>query len=98
MTVHRVKKGETLSSIAKLYNTAVKVIENDNGISDIYVGARLVIRSGIKIHVVRPFEKLENVARQYGVTEELVKEVNNLKNNAVYTGQQIVIPSGEGKA
>lgn len=95
MTIHRVKEGETLSSISALYKTSVKIIESDNGSQEIYPGARLIIRSGIKIHVVRPFERLAEIARRYGTDEDKIIRENGLSGSAVYTGEQLVIPSGE---
>ena len=97
MTIHRVMAGETLASIASKYNTAVSLLERDNGPDCLYEGARLIVRTGIRLHVVKPFERLDVIARRYGVALSDVVQENNLASPAVYAGQQLIIPKGQNE-
>lgn len=47
------------------------------------------------IHVVRSGETLTTIAQKYGVTVEAIVKANGLSNaDAIYVGQQLVIPAG----
>lgn len=94
MTVYRVCEGDTLVSIATKFSTSVSIIERDNGRDCVYVGARLIVRTGVTVHVVRPFERLDVIARRYGLEVRDIVRENNLASPCVYAGQQLVIPQG----
>ena len=89
--IHTVEKNQTLSSIAKLYNTSSVSISNINK-TPIHEGQRLIIeqKSG-KLHVVKPFETLSKIATKYGVSENELLRLNNLQSSKLYIGQQILI-------
>lgn len=89
--IHTVGKNQTLSSIAKLYNTSVVSITNSNK-TPIHEGQRLIIESkNGKMHIVRPFETLAKIATMYGVNESDIIKINNLQSNRIYIGQQLLI-------
>jgi len=92
---HRVQRGETLSSIAKMYDMTVSQLVLTNGISDpdhIYPGYRLRIAVEQEfLHTVREGETLWSVSRLYGVGVRLIKEVNGLKEDWLIAGQRIKV-------
>lgn len=93
---HTVKKGETLSEIAKESHTTVDQIAKDNHIKDknkIAVGQELIINAGSESHVVKHGETLEAIAKRYHVSVDDVAEANHIKNkNLIHIGQKLTIP------
>ncbi len=104
---YTVQRGDTLSSIARRYNTTVEAILRANNIANpnyIYVGQRLLIpKAGEesppppggegRVHVVRPGENLFRIALRYGVTIEEIARANNIVNpRYIYVGQKLTIP------
>ena len=93
---HTVKKGETLSEIAKENHTTVDQIAKDNHIKDknkIAVGQELIINAGSESHVVKHGETLEAIAKRYHVSVDDVAEANHIKNkNLIHIGQKLTIP------
>ena len=94
MTIHRVCKGESLINIAAKYHTAPSVIERYNGKDCVYEGARLIIYTDVTVHVVRPFERMDVIARRYRTSIERIMSENALASPVLYAGQQLVIPKG----
>jgi LysM repeat protein len=99
---HKVREGETLSFLARLYRTTVDAIRNENpSISDpqnLRVGMVLTITIGneppLRSHVVRAGESLFSIARRYGVDVQALVEFNGLVDpNRVFVGQRLFIPS-----
>ncbi len=103
-TIHVVRAGETLSSIAYRYGTTVSAIVQANGIynpSYIYTGQRLVIpgwrgvasSSPVNYYTVRRGDTLAVIAYRYGTTVWAIAQANNLRNpSLIYVGQQLAIP------
>lgn len=98
--MHVVRRGETLSGIAGQYNTTVAALKQANNLrsSTIFVGQRLRIpgndapASGAVIHVVQRGETLAAIARQYGVSVQVIAERNGIANASVISvGQRLVI-------
>ncbi len=104
--VHQVDEKETLYSIAKHYGATIADIlaQNPNADSGLEVGQILKIPYSPKvkgqaaiptadglIHKVAPKETLFSIARQYNVSVDDIKTWNNLKDNALTVGQDIVI-------
>ncbi len=104
LVVHKVKRGETLWSIARKYATSVEEIVRTNGLkqaASIYPGQRLkIVASGggqTKVHTVRRGETITRIARHYGVPVRSVLEVNNLDaDDIIYPGQRIRVPVRSG--
>jgi membrane-bound lytic murein transglycosylase D len=106
---HRVKRGETLSEIAKAYRTSVAALQHHNGIGDpqrVRSGAVLKVPvSGSQqvaaapkkpsSHRIARGETLSHVAKRYGVLLPSLQRYNNIKDpNKLFSGQVIKIPSG----
>ena len=99
---HRVRRGDSLSTIARRYGLSVKRIKRINNLksSRIYVGQRLKLRYARKIssvgrkkkahrYRVRPGDNLSTIARRYGLSVKRIKRVNNLKSSRIYVGQRL---------
>lgn len=62
-------------------NTAVL----DRGSEKVYTSTEL------KVHAVQPKENLFSISRRYGISVDQLKEWNNLKDNNLTVGQQLII-------
>jgi len=96
--VHIVQPGETLYSIARLYNTTVWAIMLTNGLKSYTIWAYQalfipsVLQPGPIIHIVQPGETLYSIAQQYNTTVPLIMLANNLRTYAIYVYQRLIIP------
>jgi LysM repeat protein len=99
--IHVVKRGETLSRIARLYGVRVADIVQANGLRDpnrIHPGQLLCIPKPSPacqaIHTVRRGETLSAIARRYGVRVVDIVRANGIPNpNRIFPGQRLCIPS-----
>ena len=91
--IYRVKKGDTVFSIAKTFNTSPLYLIKTNGLSrETQAGDLLVINShAIICYQVQPFETLEQILKKFCLTE---REFNALNGEIPYLfyGQTIAIP------
>ncbi|OYU97565.1 MAG: hypothetical protein CFE21_04530 [Bacteroidetes bacterium B1(2017)] len=102
---HTVQKGETLYGIGKKYGVRVDAIKYLNALEkdSIEVGQRLIINPAIRsadtkepqaipgVHVVRQSETLFSIAHLYGMNVADLKATNNLTNETIYVGQELVV-------
>ncbi len=97
MIFHEVRSGETLSSIARNYNTTVTSLILYNGIpnpDNLAVGQCIVIVYPRIVHTVRAGESLFSIANEYGISlNKLYRNNPQLSgaSYAVYPGERIVI-------
>jgi LysM repeat protein len=92
-----VQKGDTLSAIAKRYNTTVQKLVKLNNIKNpdlIYVGQKIKIKgvtsSNPAYYTVNPGDTLSEIAKKYGTTVQKLAKLNNIKNpDLIYVGQKI---------
>ncbi|MBS1641385.1 MAG: LysM peptidoglycan-binding domain-containing protein [Bacteroidetes bacterium] len=113
--VHAIKKGETLSMLAKKYNTTVGDIMRLNSMN-----TKSVLKIGEKVkipiknttatksveektttkteiagntitYVVQPKETLYGIAKKYHVYVSQIKKWNNLKDDNIKAGQNLII-------
>ncbi len=95
---HRVRRGETLFSIGRLYGVNPYAIARANGIPNpnrIYAGQVLLIPTGNpgRFHIVAYGETLVRIGRKYGVSPWAIAQANGIWNlNRIYAGQRLVIP------
>ncbi len=99
-----VKAGDSLSILARRFNTTVQAIAQTNGISNtsyIYVGQRLVMPTGYAYppsvygfyYTVRAGDTLGQIAKWYGVSIYTLASVNGISNmSRIYVGQRLYIP------
>ncbi len=106
---HVVKKGETLSKIARKYNKSLAVMYRLNNIESfdkINIGQEIVVGYSKEIkevvnekyndtynnyHTVTSGETLYRIAKNYNLTVQKLKKLNNLSSNTIGIGQELVI-------
>lgn len=94
--VYIVKKGDSLWSIARAYNTTVDAIKQANNLTSNIINAnqRLIIPKGNQIvHTVVHGDSLWSISVKYNVSINELKSYNNLTSNVLYSGQKIKIPN-----
>jgi len=98
-TYHRVRYGETLFSIGRLYGVSPYAIAHANYLPNpnrIYAGQVLLIPTGQpwhRVHIVAYGETLLRIARRYGVSPWSIAQANGIWNlNCIYVGQRLIIP------
>lgn len=106
--VYTVKRGDSLWNVANMYNVSVNDIVDYNnlGTTLLQVGQQLLIPTGgIDIptegdesgitYVVKSGDSLWSIAKRYNVSVDELKSINNLTNNMLSIGQELVIPETE---
>lgn len=96
-----VKSGDTLSAIAKKYNTTYQKIAQDNNIENpnlIYPNQKLKIYTNVSqetneiIYIVKNGDTLSAIAKKYNTTYQKIAKDNNISNsNLIYPNQKLVI-------
>ncbi len=106
--VHLVGEKETLFGLSKRYGVTVARILEFNPTADggieagqlikvPYVAKGRVQTAAGTIHKVQPKETLFSISRMYSVSVDDIKAWNNLKDNALSVGQDILIKKGGGQ-
>ena len=94
--VYVIKSGDTLYSIAKLYNTTVNKIKELNNLKSniLSIGQELLIpeNSNYDTYQVKSGDTLYSIARRFGTTVDEIKKLNNLVSNLLSISQIIKIP------
>ncbi|MFC0274564.1 LysM peptidoglycan-binding domain-containing protein [Metabacillus herbersteinensis] len=99
---YTVVSGDSLSVIAKRYNTTVIAIKEENRLTteNIYVGQTLNItttnnqlKENVTTYTVVSGDSLSVIAKKYNTTVTSIKEANNLTSDAIYVGQTLNIPA-----
>ena len=105
---HRVRRGDTLSGIARRYGTSVGAIMQANRLRSahrIWPGQRLEVpvRGSVSTgtynpakgtHTVRRGESLYSIARRYGTGVAELKRINGLSSNLIHPGQTLNVNAG----
>jgi LysM repeat protein len=100
--IYIVKKGDTLSGIAKKYNTTYQKLAKDNNIENpnlIYPNQKIIIKQEITdnvsqetIYIVKKGDTLSGIAKKYNTTYQKLAKDNNIENpNLIYPNQKIII-------
>jgi len=98
--VYRVKKGDTLFSIAKHYNVSIADLRSWNGIDGdrLNIGQTLVLyldnttKNKITVYIVKPGDTLWSIAGEFGVSVEELVRVNRLSDpNELRVGDPITV-------
>lgn len=100
--IHRVRSGETLSTIASRYGVSIAQLKMTNRIRTnlIRPGQRLRIPfSGVdavsdtKIYTVKAGDTLSTIASRYGVSVVRLKRANRLSGDSLRIGDRLEIPT-----
>ncbi len=99
ISIYVVRKGDTLGTIAKMFNVTTNTIiwSNDIAGNRVSPGDRLVILpiSGVR-HTVKKGDTLQSIAKKYKGDLQEIAEFNDLIASASLTvGDMIIIPDGE---
>jgi LysM repeat protein len=100
--IHSVGEKETLYGISRRYGASIESILQYNPTADagLEIGqilkvpytAKKVFRSGDgSTHTVAAKETMYSISKQYGVTIDEIKQWNNLPDNSLSIGQQLII-------
>jgi LysM repeat protein len=105
-TIHVVRAGETLATIAARYRTTWQNLVALNNLSNpnrIYTGQRLIVSGAVAappssgtpgVHIVQSGETLAVIAARYGTTVAAIVSANRLANaDVIFAGQRLTIPS-----
>ena len=101
---YNVKAGDTLYSIARMFNTTVEAIKSTNNLTSniLSIGQKLTIpglNQGIpkegSSYIVKVGDTLYSIARMFNTTVDNIKSTNNLTNNILSIGQELIIPGLE---
>ncbi len=95
-----IKRGDTLSKIAKEYNTSYQYLAKINNISNpnrIYVGEEIKVPvledekihdTSHRLYIVKRGDTLTKIAREYRLTVKEIVELNDISNpNRIYVGE-----------
>lgn len=101
MPIHVVKGGETIYSIAQLYDVSADRIVYDNELAaqqNLVPGQALLILMTSRVHIVREGQTVEQIAEEYSITVKNLYQNNPFLLNQTYLleGQSLVI-SYEGE-
>ena len=104
---HRVRRGETLASIANKYGVSVRALQRANRLSrknGINRGQIVRIPGGssgvassnnndsVAVYKVKKTDSLNDIAKRFDVPVAKLKKANNLKGNTIKAGRKIKIP------
>ncbi|MGP4068994.1 LysM peptidoglycan-binding domain-containing protein [Halobacillus sp. B29] len=96
MQIHVVQSGESVFSIANLYDSTPNAIIDANELEtpgDLVVGQAIVVPIVGQFYFVQPGDSLYSIARRFGTTAEELARVNNLQvNQPLQPGFRLYIP------
>lgn len=101
-----VKRGDTLSIIAREYNTSYEYLAKINNIQNvnlIYIGQEIKVPvleedtindTSHRLYIVKRGNTLTQIAREFNVTIQEIVELNDIANpNLIFTGEILRIPT-----
>ncbi len=102
-----VKKGDTLYSIAKKYNTTVDSIKRFNNMKNslIDVGDRIIIPcnetqdyvpGSYVSYIVQKGDSLYSIANKFGTTVDKIRKDNDLSSSTINVGEVLIIDDKKG--
>lgn len=101
MQTYIVQAGDNIASIARMFNVKVVDLVRENNLENIYYlvpGLELVIpttatENAFDYYIVQKGDNLYQIARRFGITTELLAELNGLElNEYIFPDQQLLVP------
>jgi LysM repeat protein len=92
--VYKVKPGDNLTNIAKVFDLNLTKIKKANNIKKghIMVGQKIVLPDTKKgIYTVKKGDHLTKVARKFNQDMEALIKINSLKAGTIYPGQKLIV-------
>jgi len=93
--IYKVKKGDTLSKIAKKFDINLKLILAYNKVGKyLHIGQKLFIPMNIKFikYKVKKGDSIRAIARKFGVSYKKIMKINDLETSLIKVGQILKIP------
>lgn len=96
--IYKVSMGDTLSSIAKKFNTTIDNLQNINGIDYINMGELIIVPNNsnndfFDIYTIEKGDSLYKIAQKYNISLIDLLNINGLdKDNYIYPGQEVLVP------
>jgi peptidoglycan DL-endopeptidase LytE len=92
---HSVKKGDTLSSIARKHSVTLSKLRDLNHLSKsakLKVGQKLLVSSAeLNVHIVKDGDTLKSIAANYKVSPEELMEINEITSAQLKKGQKLYL-------
>jgi murein DD-endopeptidase MepM/ murein hydrolase activator NlpD len=102
ISTYVVQPGDTLSSIAQLFNVSTGTILSANDLSRNAVlqpGEQLVILPITSIpYTVKKGDTVESIANEFNADATEIESYNNIDDSNIAAGMQILVPNGEAEA
>ena len=94
VTEYVVRRGDSLSKIARRFDVAVGFLKQLNGLKSdrIRPGQKLRLRASAVdegIHIVRRGENLTGIARRYGISLAVLRDLNGIEGDRILVGQKL---------
>ncbi len=91
---HTVKRGESLTSLARKHKTSIENLRQWNGLTGDRIMIGQVLKVGQKpsddaVYVVVRGDNLSHIARRKGTTVKLLMRINDLGSDRIYVGQKL---------
>lgn len=97
---YTVRRGDTLSSIARLFGVTPSSLARENALANpnlIYPGQVLILpdgAAGVRAITVDRGDTLSRLARRYGSTVSALARLNRIENvNRIFAGQTLLVPA-----
>jgi LysM repeat protein len=103
--IYSIKRGDTLSAIAKEFDTTVEILMDINGIQDatnLHVGTKVIIvqppdfwaAMAYETYEVEEGDTLIGISGKFNVTVADLRQANDLEGKVLRAGMEIKIPVG----
>lgn len=92
LILYQIKHGNTLESIASIFDVQINSIVRNNYNVDLYEGEVVkVVRQTQTYHIVKPMETLSSISSMYSVDMDTIIRINSLSSKRLFVGQKLVI-------
>lgn len=100
MNYYRIQKGDTLTEIAKKFNTTLDELQQLNDalyLNDLRVGMDIVVPKNkeqyFNVYTIEAGDSLYGIARKYNINPQLLASLNGLDmEDYIYPNQELLIP------